>query len=66
MAKVNLDTVNPQDRDFQKFLKENNITAIPEESDFSIACDYLGNREDLEKMIDTHFFDSDLKQFIRE
>ena len=69
MARVILDTVNHLDRDFQKFLKRNGITTAPYDdcpNGLSIAYVYDGDREALEKMIDTYFFDDYLKNFIKE
>lgn len=69
MAKVTLDTVNVNDRDFQKFLKENNITTKPYDqcpNGGDIAQVYTGSKEALEKMIDKFFFEDYLKDFIRE
>jgi len=64
MARVILDTVNLQDRSFQRFLKENRINANPRLNDIEVV--YTGERASLEDMIDTHFFDENLKDFIEE
>lgn len=66
MPRVVLDTVEPDNKRFRKYLADNGITISKLNDPRGLAYLYNGSKEALENMIDRHFMDDYLKEFIKE